>query len=413
MTAPSADGEPGPQTPANNGPGTGMSEDLEAIADHSSTARGRAFLWGGLILGLLFILILYTHGFGLFAARAGPDETPLLQHRGDSIFVPETSALRGRLTVAAVTAEPVSGRLLLPAAVESDPARTAALLSPLAGRVQELKVHQGDRVTAGQVLLTIDSADLAQAFDDDAKAADSFALTKKTLARQEGQNRIGALSEHDLDQARSDHAQATAEYVRTQARLRAIGSAADRKSRLLILRAPFAGSVTTLNVATGNMLNDPTQPVLTLVHLGTVWVTAQVAEKDVPAVALGQQAEVRLAAAPDTVLKGTVASVSDVLEADTHRNKVRIEFANEGYRLKPNMYASVTLLGAARTQVVVPTSALLMNNDRTTVFVATAPWTFERRTVEPDLQEGSTVPILSGLKAGEQVIIRGGILLND
>jgi cobalt-zinc-cadmium efflux system membrane fusion protein len=102
-----------------------------------------------------------------------------------------------------------------------------------------------------------------------------------------------------------------------------------------------------------------------------------------------------------------------VLEPDSHRNKVRIAFANDAFRLKPNMYASVTLIAAQRPQIVVPTSALLMNNDRTSVFVATAPWTFERRTVEPDLQEGSSVPILSGLRAGEQVVIKGGILLND
>jgi cobalt-zinc-cadmium efflux system membrane fusion protein len=54
-----------------------------------------------------------------------------------------------------------------------------------------------------------------------------------------------------------------------------------------------------------------------------------------------------------------------------------------------------------------------MNNDRTTVFVATAPWTFERRIVEPQLEESSAVAIRSGLKAGEQVVIKGGILLND
>ena len=54
-----------------------------------------------------------------------------------------------------------------------------------------------------------------------------------------------------------------------------------------------------------------------------------------------------------------------------------------------------------------------MNNDRTSVFVATAPWTFERRTVEPQLEEGTTVAIRSGVEAGEQVVVKGGILLND
>jgi cobalt-zinc-cadmium efflux system membrane fusion protein len=383
------------------------------IIDQPATAQGRAFLWGGLGLGLLLVVILYTHGFGLFAGRAAPEPAPLVEHRGAGLYVPETSALRARLTVAPVAEVPVSGELLLPAVVESDPARTAALLSPLAGRVAELRVRPGDRVSAGQVLAVIDSPDLGQAYEDEVKAADTFNLTKKNLERQEGQAKIGALSERDLDQARSDHRQAAAEYARTQARLRALGAGGANPSRLLSLRAPFAGSVTALNVATGNMINDPTQPVLTLVHVGTVWVTALVAERDVPRVAPGQSAQIRLDAAPGEVLHGTVLSVNDVLEADSHRNKVRIALANEAFRIKPNMYASVTLVSEPRAQVVVPTSALLMNNDRTSVFVATAPWTFERRTVEPDLQEGSSVPILKGLKAGEQVVIRGGILLND
>ena len=54
-----------------------------------------------------------------------------------------------------------------------------------------------------------------------------------------------------------------------------------------------------------------------------------------------------------------------------------------------------------------------MNNDRTSVFIATAPWVFERRTVEPQLEEGSSVAIRSGVNAGEQVVVKGGILLND
>jgi len=62
---------------------------------------------------------------------------------------------------------------------------------------------------------------------------------------------------------------------------------------------------------------------------------------------------------------------------------------------------------------VLPSSALLMNNDRTSVFVATAPWTFERRTVEPLLEESTEVVISSGVQPGEQVVARGGILLND
>ena len=62
---------------------------------------------------------------------------------------------------------------------------------------------------------------------------------------------------------------------------------------------------------------------------------------------------------------------------------------------------------------MLPSSALLMNNDRTTVFVAVAPWTFERRTVEPELEQGNSVAIRSGINPGDQVVVKGGILLND
>ena len=388
-------------------------DNLEQIADHTGTARGRTFLWGGLVAGILLIVVLYTHGFGLFGTHGGEAAPPAVEHRGNALFVPESSPLRSRLAVAPVTESPVSGRLVLPGTVESDPARTAALLSPGAGRIEEVRVRPGERVAAGDVLLVIDSPDLAQALDEDAKAADTLRLTTRNLERQEGQAKIGAASERDLDQARSDHTQAVAEYARTRTRVRAFGASGGARAGQLVLRAPFAGTVTALNVATGNMLNDPTQPVLTLVHTAMVWVTALAAEPDLGRIQAGEDVQVRLEADPATTFTGKVTTVSDVVEADSHRGKVRIAFDNAGHHFRPNGYADVTLLGAPTSQIVIPTSALLMNNDRTTVFVATAPWTFERRSVEPDLQEGDRVPIRTGLKAGEQVVVSGGILLND
>ncbi len=356
-----------------------------------------------------------SNGFGLFGGPppAGPEQ-PLFVRNGDKIVVPEGSPLRGHLTVTATPAEPVSPKLVLPGIVESDPARTASVLSPLGGRIVELKVSLGDRVTKGQVLALIESPDLAQALEDDEKAKDAVDLTEKNLTRQEGQVKIGAASPRDLDQARSDHLQADAEYRRTQARLKAIGAAEpDRSQHLLVVRAPVAGSVTTLSVAQGNMINDPTQPMMTIADLATVWVTALAPEKDLAFLARDLDADVVLAAYPLQTLKGKVQFVSDVIEPDSRRDKLRIAFANPDYKLKPNMFATVTITGPQQSRVVLPTSALLMNNDRTTVFVATAPWTFERRVVEPLLEEGSSVAIGSGLSVGEQVVVKGGILLND
>ena len=382
------------------------------LHDHTPTAHARTFMWGAIGLGVLLAVVMFTRGFGLFGPGKTAEPPPALVHQGDKIVVPEGSALRARLTVAAAGAQAVSPKLEIPGVVESDPARTAVVLPPASGRVVELKVALGDRVTQGQVLAVIDAPDVAQAYDDDAKAADTLKLTEKNLARQEGQAKIGAASDRDLDQARSDHEQAAAEYARTQARLKVLGGGAGGRS-LTAVRAPVAGSITSLAAVPGNLINDPTQSIMTIADLSTIWVTALVPEKDAGIVAKGMDADVSLTAYPGRVLHGKVSFVTDVIEPDSHRNKLRIAFANADYALKPNMFAAVTVIGPQRTQVVVPTSALLMNNDRTSVFVATAPWTFERRTVETVLEEGDTVTIRSGVAPGEQVVTKGGILLND
>ena len=386
-----------------------------ALHDHQPTARSRTFMWTGVGLGLLLIVFMYTKGFGLLNRTKSAEETPALVKKGAQISIPEGSALRDRIgTVVAVT-EQVSGKLTFPGVVESDPARTAAVLPPLGGRVLELKVGLGDRVQRGQLLAVIESPDLAQAYDDDEKAADTLALTRKNLSRQEEQVKLGVASDRDLDQARSDFVQAQAEFTRTQVRLKAVGAdeKGSKRSRLLSVRAPVGGSITALSIAPGNVINDPTQPILTIADLATVWVTALVSENDLGDVSKGEDAEVVLAAYPDKPREGKVSFVSDVIEPDSHRNKLRIAFANADYQLKPNMFALVTLQGPKKARVVLPTSALLMNNDRTSVFVAVAPWTFERRTVETQLEEGGSVPILSGVNPGEQVVVKGGILLND
>jgi cobalt-zinc-cadmium efflux system membrane fusion protein len=383
------------------------------IHDHEPSFKGGAFLWGGVVLGALFLVLMLTHGFGLLnGSGKGSGEPDLMVRQGNKILVPEGSALRARLTVTPASAQAVNPKISLPAVVESDPARTAAVLAPLGGRLVALKVALGDRVMRGQVLAVIDSPDLGQAFEDNAKASDAFKLTSKNLERQEAQNKLGVASDRDLDQARSEHAQSAAEYTRTQARLKMLG-AGDSSSHLLNLAAPVSGSVTALSVAAGNMINDPTQPLLTIADLSTVWVTALVPEKDVAAVDKNQDAQVTLLAYPDRALHGKVLFVSDVIDPDSRRGKIRIAFANADYALKPNMFATVVISGRERSMVVLPSSALLMNNDRTSVFVATAPWIFERRVVDAQLEEGPQVAIRSGVSAGEQVVVKGGILLND
>jgi membrane fusion protein, heavy metal efflux system len=142
-------------------------------------------------------------------------------------------------------------------------------------------------------------------------------------------------------------------------------------------------------------------------------VTANVPEKDTALVVKGQSAEVVFTAYPGEVFRGEVLFVSDVLDPDTRRIKVRIAFKNPDLRLKPNMFANATFLAPKRSLPVIPTTALMLRNETDQVFVEVEPWVFEARPVEVGFQQGDQAIVTNGLKAGERVVVKDGVLLND
>jgi membrane fusion protein, heavy metal efflux system len=383
------------------------------------TGRTLLLLLAGLALGIAADRILLSpkgsQDLLQTTAKAVPRTQAPFSRIGNRITVPPDSLLRSQLVVADVDAKEMSRSLVLPAMVESDPARTVKVLPPVTGRVVELKVQLGERVVEGQDLAVIDSGDLAQAYSDVEKAQSSATLTKKALDRQLGLLKIGGGATKDREQAESDYAQAVAELDRSQTRLRSIGVSAEQisKSRLLTMKAPVAGSLIDLQIAPGAFLNDVTAAAMTIANLDTIWVTANVPEKDISFVYTGQTVNVTFPAYPDKTFSGKVLFVSDVIEPDTRRNKVRIAFENPDKTMKPNMFANATFVAPAVSRLIVPTSALLMTNDRTSVFVEVAEWAFERRDVEVAYQEGPTAAVKAGLKPGERIVVKGAVRLND
>jgi cobalt-zinc-cadmium efflux system membrane fusion protein len=340
---------------------------------------------------------------------------PNLVREGSRVTIPEGSPLRSKLTIGMVVKQEIHNTLKLPAVVEADPTRTVKVLPPVAGHLIDLKIQLGERVERGQELGLIDSSDLAQAYADEDKARSAVKMTKQTLDRALALEKYSAGSIKDRQQAENDHAQAQAELERAQSRLRAIGVSAERKEdgRKLSLKAPVSGSVIDLQVARGAHLNDPTAAIMTIANLDEIWVTANVPEKDTTLVAHGQAVDVVFTAYPGEVFKGRVLFVSDILDPDTRRTKVRIAFQNPDIRLKPNMFASATFMTPKQTVPIVPTTAVVLRNEADQVFVEVAPWTFEARPVEIEFQQGNQAIIAHGLQAGERVVVKGAVLLND
>jgi len=345
-------------------------------------------------------------------AKAPP---PALIRRGDQLFVPPDSPLRARISVAPATADPTPHSEFLPGVVEADPAATVNILPPLTGRLLELRVHLGDTVRRGQVLAVLASGDLAQAYADADKARDALGLAQKALERSRTVNDAGANAVKDIEQAESGAAQARAELARAESRLATLGAppASSHAAQTLAITAPIGGAVTALNAGAGAYLNDPTAALLTIANLDRVWITANVTDGLLPAIHRGDPVTATLQAYPDQPLHGKVGFIGAIVEPDTRRTRVRSVFPNPDGRLKPNMFATVEILVPQPPQVLVPTSALLMNNDAVTVFVEVASWTFARRAVELGVEDGNRVRVAGGLAEGVRIVVRGGVLLND
>jgi len=356
---------------------------------------------------------------GLSAAgckRAQADDAaPMLVHDGALLEAPAGSPLRTHLVVQPVGGDAAARRLDVPAVVEADPARVVNVVAPLTGRVIALNVALGDHVQRGQVLAVIASGDMAQANSDVEKAKDAFATADKALTRAHGVQQAGGAAAKDLEAAESADNQAKAELDRARARQAALNGPGAHAVGELVLTAPQDGVITSLAVARGAQVSDPTASLMTVTNIDRVFVTAAVPEDEIGLVSRGASADIQLTAYPGQTLHGTVCEVNAVVEPDTHRQKVRIALDNPGGRLMPNMYATTTFtLPAGGTGAVfVPQSALLMNNDQISVMVEVRPWAFQRRIVKLGDETDSAARVLSGLTPGERVVVRGGVLLND
>jgi Cu(I)/Ag(I) efflux system membrane fusion protein len=184
--------------------------------------------------------------------------------------------------------------------------------------------------------------------------------------------------------------------------------------KTLTITAPISGFVVEKNVVTGQMV-DPGMKLYRLADVGVVWVYAQVYEQDLSAVQLGQEATMTLSYLPDRKFRGRVTYVYPTVDEKTRTARVRMEFHNPGYFLKPGMFATVELVAdIAPSALLVPDSAVLRSGEKNTVFVALPGGKFEARTVALGLSgEKDQDQVLSGLDEGERVVTSGQFMLDS
>lgn len=336
--------------------------------------------------------------------------TPLLIREGKTIKIPDHSPLRQRLAIRAVQTANTPHVIALPAIIEADQTRSIPILPPVAGRLLTVNTQLGNDVKEGQILATIQSAGMAQAYADKIKAQSALRQATEAWNRVQKVNRAGANSVKDVELVKNDYLQAQAEMQRAQITLATLGQ---NKESLLEIQAPMDGKITAVNYGPGAYLIDQTTPIFNLTNINTVWVTLCVPEQISSSIQKGQKAQIQVPAYPQKTWEGSITFTNSLIDAESRCNKSRISLLNADKRLQPNMFATVHTEIPQKPQVLVPLSALIMNNDAISVFVETAPWTFTQRPVTLGPEDKGQVRITSGLKSGARIVVAGGILIND
>lgn len=320
-----------------------------------------------------------------------------------------------------VAARPIDNALITTGRIAFSDAHVAHVFSPVTGRVTRLLVNLGEPVRRGTPLAIVQSPDIGTAASDLEKAEADLAAARSDYERQKELYEGHAAAQRDFEAAESVYRKARAERERAAQKAHLLGSSSGTEQEY-VLRSPIDGDVVARNVSIGMEVQGQysggtTQELFTIGDLDPVWVLADVFEIDMPRVRIGAPVTVSLVSYPDHPFVGTIDWISGALDPATRSAKVRCTIRNADHRLRPEMYATVSIATDAHQKLAVPRSAVVRLGDQMVAFVDKGPAPtggerFERRIVAIDeTQSGEFVPVTAGLQAGEKVVSSGAIVL--
>ena len=350
----------------------------------------------------------------LSAPSSAPSSAPAPAGEGTIALSPEMLA-RAAIATAPATERRVTTVLRVPGIVTADTYRQTVVTPLVGGRVEAVSVELGAAVRPGQVLARLYSPEIAEARERLVSARAMLDAHDRELRRLQRLREIGAASLQELERAHAEHDAQVAGIETARSRLALLGveEAAGSAASTFQVRAPSAGVVTTRAVNQGQNV-DPAMALFTISDLSSVWVVADVYERDLAAVRVGQTARVTAGAYPDQAVTGRVSYIDPAMRPETRTAQVRIQVPNATGHLRFGMFADVRIhRPAAADAVVVPRTAVHAIGDRHVVYVPVLgrAGAFTEREVSLGEAGGDDVPVLSGLAAGEAVVTEGGFFL--
>jgi len=352
-------------------------------------------------------------------------QTAIPQAQPGVIELPEGSPVLGRLARERVAVHPIrmslraQGGKILP-----NENRLAHLSARVPGRIVAVYANLGDRVESGGRLLLLDSPAFGEAQLEYRKTTTAVRVTEKALERARALFDRGAIGAGEYQRREADYENARADLHEAEEKLHLLGMTEQEIERLAVgkpphakvaqvfLRAPFAGEVIERNATVGEVV-DPNKMLFAVADLSTVLVRADFPEQQAGRLQTGLDVEVRVPAYPDLVFRGIITYVGAMIDPTTRTVTARSNLLNPDRRLRPEMFAEVTLLMPEQPVLAAPRAALQQVGNRTMVFVVRGPRRFESREVRTGESSHDYVEIKAGLEEGDEVVTEGSYALKS
>lgn len=329
--------------------------------------------------------------------------------------------------------------------IATDDDTTTQVFSQYSGRVVKVFAKAGDVVEAGAPLLEVEASEFVQGQNDLVSAKAQVSSAEAQLRMEEAAEKrqhelydAKGTSYREWQQAQADLAAATGAYrtaeialAAVRGRLRILGksdaeigrieslSGAQQAATVAIVHAPIGGTIIQRQVGVGQYINSAATAgtsIFSIGDLSKVWLVAKVREADAPNIKLGQAVDVRVLALPGMVVQGHVTYVSPSIDPDTRRLTVRAEIPNAGFWLKPEMFATFRITTSEESRsAAIPENSVIHEGEKAHVWLAdntNNAHALSLHEVTLGRRNGSFVEVLSGLNAGQSIVISGALFID-
>jgi cobalt-zinc-cadmium efflux system membrane fusion protein len=324
-----------------------------------------------------------------------------------------SDSLQKMIKIDTAKSTPMKDELTLSGEVSFDENKVVKVFPFTSGQVIEVKVSLGDKVTKGQTLAVIRSADVAGSYTDLSATKSDLAINKRQLEQAEYLYKNGISSERDYTEAKENYNKAVAANSKVRDQIAINGGGNTNASGSLVIKAPGSGYIVEKNISAGNFIRpDNSSSLFTISDMKDVWIWANVFETDIAKVKKGYDAKITTLAYPDKTFNGKIDEISSVLDPDNKVMKVRVALDNKDMLLKPEMFTNVLISNKeGSSSVAIPASAVIFDSSKNFVVVYNSKCDLQVRAVSVIKTVDDITYIASGLKPGDKVISKSQLLL--